>query len=87
MANTLDTTRRNMLRLVLRIFRRRVDDHGVVTLEEWSDYLQRSARMIKDYERIHHLFPWSVQAKTRTWRFDGERARCGDGRWSKIVMD
>ena len=87
MTETLDRARRKMLRLVLRIFRRRVGEADEVALEEWPEYLQRSARIIDRFEEAYKLVPWSLQAKARKWRFAGELVRCGDRRWSKLILD
>ena len=87
MAETLDRVRRKMLRFVLRIFRRRVEESNVVVLEEWPEYLKRSTRIIEQFEETFKLVSWSLQAKARKWRFAGGLVRCSDSRWSKLVLD
>ena len=87
MAATLDTLRRKMLRFVLRIFRRRSSEDGQLLLEDWPDYMRRSARRIEEYEGLYNLASWSSQARVRKWKFAGELARHGDGRWSRTVLD
>ena len=76
-----------MLRFVLRIFRRRVEESNVVVLEEWPEYLKRSTRIIEQFEETFKLVSWSLQAKARKWRFAGGLVRCSDSRWSKLVLD
>jgi hypothetical protein len=78
MASELDTTRRRMLRYVLRVFRRG---------EEWKEYMQRSAKLIQYYDEKFSLTTWSLQYKKRKWEFAGFLARCTDGRWSHKILD
>ena len=84
MAETLDIARRKMLRHVLRIFRRRT---GETNLEEWSEYMKRSARVIEDHDAWYNLVAWSLQARARKWKFAGALVRSNDQRWSKLVLD
>ena len=87
MNQTLDRVRRRMLRLVLRIFRKKICESDEVSLESWPEYLKRSARIIGDFDAAFKLSPWSLQAKARKWRFAGDLVRSCDSRWSKVVLD
>ena len=77
MASELDTTRRRMLRYVLRIFQRG---------EEWKEHMQRSAKLIQYYDETFTLTTWSLQYKRRKWEFAGGLARCTNGRWSHGIL-
>ena len=77
MCEALETTRRKMLRYVLRVFRRRD--------ETWVEYLQRSAREVKKCDEHFGLTSWTYAYKSSKWKFAGQLARRTDHRWSALV--
>ena len=77
MCEALETTRRKMMRYVLRVFRRRE--------ETWVEYLQRSAREVKKCDERFGLTSWTYAYRLSKWKFAGQLARRTDRRWSSLI--
>ena len=73
-----------MLRYVLRIFRRK-DANGEV--EEWVNYMQRSAQTVDTEREQHNIEEWSLSSRRQKWRFAGKTARQADDRWSRLLLE
>ena len=73
-----------MLRYVLRLFRRRL---ATGELEDWVDYMKRSAQVADAERESHKIAEWSALSRQRKWRFAGKTARQTDNRWSRLLLD
>ena len=77
-----------MLRYVLRIYPQCLADQGHnQARESWSDYMQRSARIIERNDEKYKLVSWSSTFKARKWRFASAIVRATDERWSRAILD
>ena len=86
--HSLDIVRRKMLRYVLRIYPQCLADQGHnQARESWSDYMQRSARIIERNDEKYKLVSWSSTFKARKWSFAGAIVRATDERWSRAILD
>ena len=81
---SLKALQRKMLRYVLRVFRRKT---STGEMEEWAEYLKRSAETVDEERRQHDMEEWSSLSRRRKWQFAGKTARQKDNRWSKLILD
>ena len=73
-----------MLRYVLQLFRQK-DSTG--QLEQWDEYMKRSAHTVDAQRQAHHMEDWTVTCRIRKWRFAGKTARQTDPRWSRFLLE
>ena len=82
MCQTLEATRRKMLRYVLRLHRKRAG----ADVEDWVDYILRSARQVRVIFAKLGMDDWTTIYRKRKWSFAGKTARQTDHRWSQQIL-
>lgn len=82
MGNTSKTTRRKMLRYVLRIHRKKAGPDP----EDWVDYMRRSAKQVDELSAKFGLEDWIMTYRRRKWTFAGQTARRAHGRWTTKAL-
>jgi hypothetical protein len=82
--STVKSLQRKMLRYVLRIFRKTT---SAGDLEDWVDYMKRSAEVVDAQRQHHNMEEWIVLSRRKKWRFAGQTARRTDNRWSHLLIN
>ena len=74
----LNTTRRRMLRWMIRIPRTHAED--------WVDYITRATHSSEELAASHGSRNWVLTQRTRKWQFAGKAAAQQDGRWTHRLL-
>ena len=83
MERQLQTNRRKMMRLVVRVGRRKLLDGS---LEPWIDYVQRATHTAEDLFAKCGSIEWTEAHRRRKWNLAGRLARAADSRWGKKML-